>query len=85
MATPPEIQPATLSDVDGMTDLFMECFNDDYFKSVFPPGGPGETYMRKAFTGFLRSKEEGWQEARASVVKEQGMSTLLFTLRSTRR
>lgn len=69
---PIQILPATSDDVDALVDTFMVAFSDDYFQRVFPPTGPGQVYMRKAFQMFLRSRDEGRQEAQLSVVRDGG-------------
>lgn len=83
MGEPLDIQPAVPGDIDGLTELFMACFDDDYFKTVFPPGGPGEAYIGKAWSNFIHSKELGIQEANVFVVKDAKGSQVDLTWQAT--
>ena len=79
-----KVDLATLEDVSDLVDLFMDCFDDEYFQKLFPPDGPGQKYMQQAWTMFIKSNELGIQEGQVYVVRDaQGTLLSLFSLPNT--
>ncbi|KAK2043387.1 hypothetical protein LZ31DRAFT_329362 [Colletotrichum somersetense] len=68
------VEPARLGDAPAVADIFLKSFNSDFFQALFPQNEYGRDYMTKASEQFMLSKQNGGQEARVSVVRnEQGL------------
>lgn len=66
----PPVLPAKASDAPAIADVFLQCFNDDYFQNLFPQNEHGHAYMKDACELFLTSKARGSQEGRLFVTRD---------------
>ncbi|TDZ38706.1 hypothetical protein CTRI78_v010762 [Colletotrichum trifolii] len=69
MATSPVVEVARLEEASELAKVFLKCFNDDFFQTLFPHNAVGRTYMTKAYETFMLSKQNGSQEGQVFVVK----------------
>ncbi|KAH6680015.1 acyl-CoA N-acyltransferase [Plectosphaerella plurivora] len=66
----PPVHPAESADAAAIADIFLRCFNDDYFQTLFPQNEHGHSYMKDACELFLTSKARGSQEGRLFVTRD---------------
>lgn len=74
MAAKLDIQEASVADIDRIVEIFMDAFveGDDYFSTMFPPGGPGEAYMHLFYTNIIAPTEETKsQDVKVFTVKDE--------------
>ncbi|TEA22607.1 hypothetical protein C8034_v002936 [Colletotrichum sidae] len=85
MATSPVVEVARLEEASKLAEVFLKCFNDDFFQTLFPQNAVGRTYMTKAYETFMLSKQNGSQEGQVFVVKndkgEVAAGALLWIIR----
>lgn len=68
------VEPATLNDVPALAKIFFSGFNDELFRSLFPPTPPGQEYIEEGYASWITGKE-GMQKAKVFVVRgENGMA-----------
>lgn len=66
----PAVDKATTADLDGIVNVFMDAFSDDFFLELFPrENGVCKDWKSKAWSRFLQWREAGIQEAQVYVVK----------------
>ncbi|GKT52424.1 uncharacterized protein ColSpa_12605 [Colletotrichum spaethianum] len=68
------VEQARLKDAPTVADIFLKSFNSDFFQTLFPQNEYGRDYMTEACKQFMHSKQNGGQEGRLFVVRnEQGV------------
>lgn len=66
----PTVYPAEPSDASAIADVFLQCFNEEYFQTLFPPNEHGHSYMKAAWELFQSSKARGSQEGRVFLTRD---------------
>jgi hypothetical protein len=80
----PIIETAKMEDTADIADIFMRCFNDEYFQALFPPMDAGRDYIKRRYNGFIHSRERGSQEASVWLIRDQGgKNTSIYSTRNT--
>lgn len=54
-----EPQLATTQDLPSVVSTFLTCFDNDYFRVLFPPNDAGKRYLETAFASFISDDEPG--------------------------
>jgi len=63
-----QVEPATLSDVPRLAEIFQLSFNDEYMTKLFPPTPEGRAYVSKAYENFIQKTA---QDSRVFVVRDE--------------
>lgn len=66
----PSVHPAEPEDAAAIGEVFLRCFDDEYFQSLFPPNEHGRAYSTAAWGMFMTSKARGSQEGRVFVTRD---------------
>lgn len=67
----PAVHIAKTEDVPAIADIFLRCFEEEYFVALFPHNEHGRAYAEAAWEGFITSKARGSQEGRVFVTRDE--------------
>lgn len=64
-------EPATLSDLPRLVDIFYTGFNDDFFEAIFPPTPEARQYISDSYEGFIKSRWDHGLKSNVFVTRDE--------------